>query len=240
MRSHLKQIGGFVAVLILGSTLVQAEETGLGGGLKLRAGYGLTQSSDKLDRRTLGFGFEVNYNHPWGRVGVELGYLYKPGNQYLGDVANYPVAAESAPLDPANSADSRKNALSGLTLRASYEKALPASDFSLRAGLQLGSLKYRQEYIADVADTNYNYEDTYNGSVNKSKLSVSPFVGLGYTINEASALELNLVLLGYGSANYVHVAGTVQGSYQGNTGSDSIATSSHYMAHLEIGYTFRF
>ena len=240
MRSQLKQIGGLIAVLVLGSTLVQAQETGLGGGLKLRAGYGLTQASDNLDRRTLGFGFEMNYTHSWGRVGVELGYLYKPGNQYNSDVTTFPLAPEAAPIVPADSTDSRKNSLAGLTLRLSYEKNLPSSDYFLRAGLEFGSLKYRQEYIGDVTDDNA-YEDTYNGSVNKTKISVSPYVGIGYNINPTSALELNLVLQGYQAANYVHVAGSVSGSYGGgNTAMDYVTTSSHSMAHLEIGYTFRF
>lgn len=232
MRYQLKRLGGMMAALTIGSCLLQAQQTGFDGGLNLRVGYGLTAADDNLNRRTLGFGFELGYTAPWGRVAGELGFIYKPGFQYLSDVTTFPIASSdfgaAVPLD---STDSRKNQVGGITLRLSYEKAFKDSAFFIRAGVQLGSLKYRQEYVGDVTD-DATYEDTYNGTVNKSTLTVSPYIGVGYNLNEYSALSVNLMLLSYKSANYVHVLG--------DSTMDYVETKSRSIPHIELGYTFRF
>lgn len=245
MKIHLKQTGGLLAILALGGSALAAQEASrFDANLKLHAGYGLTEAKDYLNRRTLGFGFDLGYTTSVGRFSVELGYYYKPGSQYLVDLSNALYAQGSDPVDPdpTLSVDSRKNQVGGIMARLGYDRAFAGSALGYRIGVQLGGSKYRQEYMADVADAGYaEYEDTYNGTVTKTTIAVSPYIGLTYTINEASGLELNVLFQSYTSANYVHVAGTVQGSYgAGNTGQDYVTTKKYNLPTIELGYTFRF
>jgi hypothetical protein len=235
MKKQLTHFGRLVAITALGSVVGQAQATGFDSQLKLRTGYGLTAADDNLARRTLGFGFEVGYTAPWGRLGVELGYQYKPGTQYLSDYSTIPTLPGKI-VDPGSSVDSRKNTLNGITARLSFEKMIPGSSFYGRAGLQFGGSKYRQEYLGDLGDVNWaTYEDTYSGSVTKSTLAVSPFAGVGYAINEASSVELNLVAVSYTSINFEHIAGSGTASLTNYT-----VTKKHSVPHIEIGYSFRF
>jgi hypothetical protein len=156
------------------------------------------------------------------------------------NVANDPVASGAPAPDPAYSVDSRKNQMDGLTLRLAYGNTLSQS-WSWQAGLQIARNKFRQEYIADVADTNWTtYEDTYNGVLYHSSTTVSPFVGLTFKVNEASSLGINLVGLRYVSADYVHVAGTGIANNNaygaGNTTQDYATLTNRLVPHVEITY----
>ncbi|GLH74551.1 hypothetical protein GETHLI_30530 [Geothrix limicola] len=241
MRNDL---GRWLAIMALTATSAAAQDAGFDGAFKLRTGYGLSNNQeDHLDRRTLGLGFDFGYVSPAGRFGLELGYQYKPGNQTNTDLSAMPVAV-GATLDPSQSVDSRKSQVGGLTLRASFERRLTGSEWSWRLGVQVGGAKFRQEYIGDVTD-GVRYEDTYNGIVTKTTVPLSPFVGVGYAIDARQSIELNVISLGYSSANYQHVAGTVLGTASspelgGHTAKDSVIVRKRSVPHLEFGYTLRF
>ncbi len=233
-----------LVILALSATSAPAQGAGFDGAFKLRTGYGLsTNQEDSLSRRTLGLGFDFGLQTSAGRFGAELGYQYKSGNQHLFDLSAMPLAP-GASLDRSQSIDSRKNQFGGLALRASFERRIAATEWSWRVGLQAGGAKYRQEYIGDVTD-GIRYEDTYNGTATTSTVPISPFVGIGYAIDERQSVEVNLISIAYSSANYVHVAGTVLGSSQnpasgGHTAQDSIVIQKRSIPHIEFGYTLRF
>jgi hypothetical protein len=250
-------MGRLTALLILGSSFLLAQEKGIGYDLKLRAASGLS-TNDHLNSSAFGLGLNVRYGFEWGTLNGELGYFYKPGRQYR---AGYDPAyndTADAVFNPAISVDSRKNSLSQVNARFSYEMAINKT-WSWQAGVQVGKAKFRTEYIGDLGDTWtnpappyntidwYSYEDTYNGTPTKSVFTVSPFVGLTYQINQDSAFELNLMSFSYTAINFRHTPGapivagdpTVPGSHLVYAG-DRLDEKKRNSLHLEIGYTFRF
>lgn len=221
---------------------------------KFRVAGQAASLQDKLDGRLFGMGFEVGYTHPLGRFSAELGYMYKPGQEYLDDVASMGKATGKT-LDARYSADARKNSLEGTTLRLGYERD-PKAEWTWGAGLQLTFTRFRHQYAGTVSDgySSQNdpydprpagalaatYLDTYNGTPTKSALGLSPYAGFRYRIDESSGLECNVLLLNYTSANYVHVAGTVADTTGGHTDRDSLDTKSRFTPHIEFAYVFRF
>ncbi|WP_257306975.1 hypothetical protein [Geothrix campi] len=245
------RMGRLTALLILGSSFLLAQEKGIGFDLKLRAASGLS-TNDHLNASAFGFGLNVRYGFEWGTLNGELGYFYKPGRQYRAALeapaAGMPAAVDSWP-DPiaGGSVDSRKNSLTQLNARFSYERAI-SNAWSWQAGLQLGQSKFRHEYIGDVADLRWaTYEDTYNGTPTKSVFTVNPFAGVTYQINQDSAFELNLISISYTAINFHHAPGsaivsgdpTVPGSHLVYAG-DHLEEIKRNSLHIEIGYTFRF
>lgn len=207
---------------------------------KVRTALGFARPTDHLTRKSLGCGLELGFNTAAGRFSAELGYQYKPGDQYLEDVSAFPVAPGANPADPKASVDSRKNQLDGLTLRLAYGNALSRS-VGWQAGIQIGGSRFRQEYLADLGDTGWNtWEDTYHGTLTRTTIAVSPYVGLVFKVNEGSSVEINLLGLRYRTANYVHVAGTVPDWGEGHTASDSVALKNRMVPHAEIAYAIRF
>jgi hypothetical protein len=239
MRPTFSRAGAALVVFLLAGTVAKAQDQGFGAAFKLRAGYGLSASEDHLSRGMLGMGFEFGYGFSsMGRLGLELGYQYKPGNQFMTNLAAM-ATAPGMTVDASQSVDSRKNQVGGLTARLSYEKQLGATPYSLRVGVQVGGAKFRQEYIGDVTNGT-TYEDTYNGIVTKTTQALSPFAGVAYTIDKEQAFEINVVALGYTSANYVHTAGTVVNSFGGSTAWDVVETHRRSVPHLEFCYVLRF
>jgi hypothetical protein len=240
MPLTLRNLAFYLAVLGLGAGNAHAQESGLFSEFKLRTGLALgtavsstaTSGDDHLTRRTLGAGLNLGYQFGKHSISAEFGYQYKPGDQYLVDITQTPRTLGLEAPNPAFSVDSRKNTLSGVTLRVSYERTLD-EDWSLRGGVQLGGGKYRHEYIGDVTD-GATYENTYNGTPTKSSTPVSPFVGATYRFNPASSLELNLISVAYTSIYNVH---TLQANAHG---ADALQASNRRQVHFEIGYVFRF
>ncbi len=229
-----------LAIAIALTPTLSAQGTGFDRKFKLRAGLGLTAPKDHLTRKTLGFGLEVGHQSALGRFSVELGYQYKPGDQYREDVRSFPVAVGMPPAEPAFSVDSRKNQVSGLMARVAYGRAL-SEGLSWHLGVQIGGSKFRQEYIADVADWDWStYEDTYNGVVSHGTLAASPLVGLSFRLGPQGELEVNLLGLAYTSAQYVHTVGTVAGWGSGHTAKDTVFKEKRMMPHLELAYAIRF
>ena len=222
--------------LLLAAVQAPAQETGLFYGLKLRSAIQASEHKDQLKGYYLGFGWEVGYQNALGRWGAELGFLYKPGGFYGADVTAI-RSVTAVQVNPANSVDMRKSQLDSLTLRLSYEK--PWNDLGLRAGLQLGKAKFREEYIGDVTGSDGSFRDVYNGALEKSTLAVSPFVGVSIPVMQDQVLEVQLVGLSYTAATYVHVAGTAAGQGTHNS-RDFVSTASRMVPHLELAYAIRF
>jgi hypothetical protein len=229
-----------MAVLGMGAGTAQAQDKGLFSEFKLRTGIAITSAAssnaatgeDHLTRRTLGAGLTLGYQFGKHSVSAELGYQYKPGDQYTVDTSQHPRALGLNAPDPAYSVEGRRNSLQGVAFRFSYEQALD-EEWSLRGGLQMGGSKYRHEYIGDVSD-GVTYENTYNGTPTKTSMSLSPFLGVAYRFNPSSSLELNLVSVAYTSISNVH---TLQANAHG---ADALQENNRRQVHLEIGYVFRF
>lgn len=243
MRLPLKRLGHLVALIILGSTVASAQTAqGFDAQLKLRTGLEIGDNKDGLKSRTLGFGLDLGYDPGFGRFGAEIGFQYKPGDQFRADVTTFPVAAGQPAPDPAWSGDIRRNSLEGLAVRLSFEKGITSTQWSWRVGVQLGGAKFRHEYLGDIADTGYaTYEDTYNGVLTKSDIAPSPFAGVSYRFDDTSAVEINLVGVSYKAINYVHVAGQgVDANGHSITTLDYVTEQKRMRPHVEVGYSFRF
>ncbi|MCL1907991.1 MAG: hypothetical protein FWG12_01330 [Holophagaceae bacterium] len=236
MKVHKLLCAG-AAFALLGVSATAEETDGFFAGLKLRGSVQATSREDNLMPVYMGFGLECGYQFSFGRLSAEFGYMYQQGRQYLDDLTKMENQG-SSPIDIPWSVDSRKNQLSGVTLRLAYEK--PLDKFLLRGGLQLGGLKFRQEYVALVDDEDGTFGDAYNGVIDQGNLSVSPFVGISFPFLTHHFLELNLVGLNYKSIDYVHVAGTVEDWGSGHTSKDRIAENSRMIPHLELTFGFRF
>jgi len=263
MRHPLKQLGLVMACLGIGLTASAQQTTGFDVQFKLRTGYQVFGAAkDNLTRRTLGFGVEAGYTFGSGRFGLEVGYQTKPGDQFnngFNSVDQTSVWAGSGyyvvPVQDYSTGfftgDVRRNSLEGMAIRLSYE-TVSDSDWAFRGGIQVGGAKFKHEYqgnyygyIVRASDGQVmaDFLDTYEGVREDSTLSISPFLGLSYKLNEQNSLELNIIGISYKSIDYVHVAGTVlggTGTYGGNTAYDYVTKKSRLVPHVELGYAFRF
>jgi hypothetical protein len=238
LKAHRIFLIGTALALCGAFANAQEQSDGFFAGLKLRGAVQADWRKDNLMPVYTGFGIECGYQFAWGRLSAEAGFLYKAGRQYKDDLTKMKFD-NNVGYNPEWSVDSRKNQVDGVVLRLAYEK--PLNGFSVRGGIQLGSLKFRQEYIADVTDDE-NYEDTYNGVIDKGNMSISPFVGISFPFLTHHFIELNVVALNYKAINYVHIGGTVLdwGAQNTQTGKDYIAESTTFTPHIELTFGFRF
>jgi len=255
MRSLALNLGRVMASLVLSTGALLAQDggntsKGFDAQFKIRGGLGL-QTDDHLARRVMGFGLDFGWGLDFGRFGLEVGYQYKPGSQYIQPFSSTAAGAtdpfpQSNPNLGITSVDSRKNTLEGMTARLSFQRDFNA-DWGWQGGVQLGGSRFKQEYIGDVTAKDFSYEDTYQGTPVKSTLGVSPYVGVIYHVNNDSHLEFNLIDIGYKSINFVHHPGSAivagnpnqPGSHLVYAG-DTLEESSRHLLHLEIGYAFHF
>ena len=245
MKAHKLLCAGAILALLGAPARAQGQEDGFFAGLKFRGAAQAASREDGLRPIYWGVGVECGYQLGFGRLSGEVGFTYKPGNQYLWNIEDMECVHPSVPLNPNLSKDSRKNMLKGVTLRLAYE--MPLDKFSLRGGVELGRLKFRQEYIGTVLanDATYNsptsgsYRDVYQGVHDKGGLSFSPFVGIAYPFTDNHFIELHLVGLNYKSIDYVHVAGGTAG-LNSDTSRDRVVENSRFMPHLEVTFGFRF
>jgi hypothetical protein len=251
MKAHGIFRAGAALALLGAFAGAEEQQNGFYAGLKLRGAFQAASREDSLMPVYLGFGAECGYQLGFGRLSAEVGFMYKAGRQYLDDLTKMEVLNGnslnlvpgpnwSESWKPYVSVDSRKNQLDGITLRLSYEK--PFDGFAVRGGLQLGILKFRQEYIGYLTGANWAFRESYNGVTDKGNLSVSPFVGISFPILTNHFVELNVVGVNYKSINYVHIAGQ-QEDWDIPTGPyplDRISESSRFMPHIELTFGFRF
>lgn len=228
--------------------------------LKIRTGIG-GGSKDDLRGQTLGFGFCLTKAFPWGEASAELGYNYKTGDRYFGTIQ--PAASGMAPVDGRNSAEFKANDLQGFAVRLAVAWPLPFQDWSWHAGLMLGGAKFRQEATGDLRSTPWGptaanlsttWRDTYTTTPESGGLPTSPLVGATWRVNRNSSLEINLLVLNYRAVDYVHRPGSgtytmAQNAQGANIGmlaphnafpADSVAKTTRWWPHLELGWTWRF
>lgn len=228
--------------------------------LKIRTAFG-GGSKDNLRGQSIGFGFSLTKAFPWGEFSGELGFNYKTGDKYFGELQ--PAASGMAPVDTRNSAEWKNNDLQGFAVRLAVAWPLPFQDWSWHAGLMLGGGKFRQEMIGDTRSTPWgptaanlptSWRDTYNGTLESGGLPTSPILGAKWRVNSNSSLEINLLVQNYKAADYIHRPGsgayTMGQNAQGaNIGmiaahnafpSDSLAKITRWWPHLELGWTWHF
>ena len=247
---------------MLGASLsrpVQAQEVGFYKDLKIRLGYSL-QAKDHLRQSSLGFGLNLGYAAPFGKLALELGYFYKTGDQYLQSVSTEAAPPLSA-VDLEASGDSRRNQVDGFALRLSYARSL-GEDWQGQAGLMVGGTRFKHEYVGDVRSQDWtitnadSWRDTYAGTPQSGGLKISPYVGVSTAVTKHSSLEFNLMILSYEAMEYVHHSGTGTYALSGEQSAidlgvgrisehngfqrDTFTTSTRYLPHLEIGYVIHF
>jgi hypothetical protein len=233
---------------MLGMPALAQEKTGVDVQFRARVGFGM-ETKDNLTNRAIGLGLELGYTTTFGRFAAELGFQYKPGNQYEYDYMSAPIDPDNPDIEiePLYSGDLRQATLQGLTLRATYEYEF-SNGWLARAGVQLGGAKFRQDVRANVCYYHpaFDWEDitdAYAGNFEESGINPSPFVGIGKRFG-ISSVELNVLFLSYKATDYVHVAGTGEPNnrynYGYNNSKDYFETSSRMIPHVELAYTFRF
>lgn len=258
MRTHRSSFP--ILALVLAATALGAQQPGtITKDFKLRTGYGL-QTKDNLHASTMSLGFNVAYNLQDAKVGLELGYFYKAGDQYIQPPSG-DAPADLTPINLANSGDSRRNTLEGLSLRLSYQRKID-EDWSWQAGLMLGGTQFKHEYVGDMQSLSWSsanptsWRDFYYGTPTSGGVKVSPYVGAAWKVGDHTSLEFNLLLLNYTALSYVHHPGTAT-SYALDTNPysdpsvgrigpdnafplDTLEKTNRLIPHLEFGYIFHF
>jgi hypothetical protein len=225
-----------LAALLVSSVGLQAQEAETNFSLdwKTRLGYS-PSSKDNLRQSFLGFGMNLGYKIGPGKVGFELGYFYKTGDNFATQPDGSKLGAMQ-PIDPAHSIEDKRNELAGFTVRLSYQQDFSSKNLGWQAGIQLGA-KFKHQYFADSRGQNYNlrdasgntvdasgnpinvnteWRDLYNGTPYKADLNPSVFAGIIWHVDKESSLEFNLLLLNYTAIDYHHYAGTAS-NYAGTT-----------------------
>lgn len=234
-----------LAVLILGSPRLSAEESGTSCALKLRGLVSSTSSDQGMSNNVIGnnlalgtgFGIELGYGVGPGKITAELGYSVQAGDAYLASTGGMRTNGANVVIDTTTSIDSRKNKLEGMTLRLGWEAPWTQS-FSWRAGLQFGGNKFTHQVLGNTYGTvgtapAVKFADAYTYTGSESKSTPSPYVGVTYKFDDSSSLEFGVLLLNYTSINYQHVANT-------KNQFDTAPTSSRSVPNLEVAYVFRF
>ena len=130
---------GLVACLCGALAPMQAQDTGFSKEFKFRLGY--TQNpKDHLRAPYTGFGLNLGYGIGVGRLGLELGYFYKTGDNYFTMPDTSRIAAGREAIDPAKTVVDKRNEFEGLTLRLSYQQDINPT-WAWQAGLQIGPLQ---------------------------------------------------------------------------------------------------
>jgi len=212
-----------------GSLGLQAQEatSNLSLDWKMRLGYA-PSSKDNLRQSALGFGFNVGYKVGQGKIGAELGYTYKTGDNYYTTPDTSRIGSREA-IDLTKTVQDKRNEFEGLTLRLSYQQDFNTT-WAWQAGLQLGG-KFHHQVIGDTRSVNYSgataasvsansWRDLYNDTPTQSGLNPSPFAGVIWHLDKDSSLEFNVLLLNYSSVDYRHYAGAgnYAGTYSGHAG----------------------
>ncbi len=256
----LPRLRAAVLMALCGAVLGAADSAWPTPELKIRTATG-GSSKDNLRGQTLGFGFGLTKSFPWGELSGELGYNYKTGDRYFGVIQ--PAAAGMASVDARNSAEFKANDLQGFAVRVAVAWPLPFQDWSWHAGLMLGGAKFRQEAIGDLRSTPWGptaanlsttWRDTYTTTPESGGLPTSPVVGTKWRVNRNSSLEINVLVLNYKAVDYIHRPGsgvyTMAKNAQGaNIGmlaahnafpADTVAKTTRWWPHLELGWTWHF
>ncbi len=246
--------GGLVACLCGALTSAQAQDTGFSKDFKFRLGYAPTPK-DHLRAPLTGFGLNLGYGIGVGRVGLELGYFYKTGDNYISRPNDSALTGTQLPMNLAKSVEDKRNQLAGFSVRASFSRKF-SERWRWQAGLQFGGT-FKHQYVGDTQSTPWDvgsgsagWRDFYLGTPTKGGLNPTPFGGMSWKADKDSSIELNLLLLNYQAIEYQHYAGTgtvytsgASGPYASTSTNfplDSLVKKSRVVPHLEIAYVFHF
>lgn len=252
LKRPIPLIARGVTAALLALSPAFAEDSGFARDLKVRMAWA-PSPQDHLSGTSLGFGVNFPWETSLGKVGIEVGYYYKTGDDYyLAPQGTVPSGLK--PADPSNSGDARRNQLDGLSLRFSLERAL-AEDWTWQAGLMIGGTRFRHEYhgqiqsqdwVSDGSGGSSTWADTFSGVRVEGGIKVSPYLGVSWKMTGRSSLEFNLVAVNYTAAEYVHYAGSSPAydsnriSAHNNFPKDSWTKNTRFLPHLEFGYVFHF
>ncbi|WLT32362.1 hypothetical protein [Geothrix sp. PMB-07] len=259
---------GLAACLIGTSGLLSAQDEGFTKSFKFRLGYSPSES-DHLRRSALGFGLDLGYGVAGGRAGVELGYFYKTGDEYITSPSNMTPPTGLQPVDTTKAKESKRNQLDGFTVRLGYSRAFD-TDLRWQAGVQLGT-RFKHQYEGDAVSQQWGpdwgsarpantWRDLYNGTPTSGGLNPSPFGGITWKLDASSSLEFNLALISYKAIEYNHAVGTASSYDPGGRGAgnssapwigrvsslgatwsqDQLTSKNRMIPHLEIAYVFHF
>lgn len=223
-----------------------AGATDLDYSMKIR-GISGTATKDGV-RNGLGLGINVGIGITKdSKVEVELGYRYLTGDgrnvafptNVLGStLANQDLAIAA---QPGASTNFQKTNVQGFTLRGIYSQALGMPNLSWRAGLSANFLKSRMDAVGDfrAATPLQTAAGSWAFNPQKTGVTFSPIVGLGYNLNEAGALELNLVMDSYKQVT-VDPAFNAAAIPANTRVTPSVGSKNINTLKFELGYTFRF
>jgi len=244
-----------LAFCLCGSlTPLRSQETGFSKQFKFRLGYAAS-TQDHLRASYNGVGFNVGYGIGVGTVGLEVGYIYKTGDNYITRPDDSQLAAGLLPMNEAKAVEDKRNQFAGLTVRASFSKAL-AAKWRWQAGLQFGG-SFKHQYVGDaqstpwdVASGNAAWRDFYLGTPSKATYAPTVYGGVTYVADKDSSIEFNIVLLTYTGMEYHHYVGTASAYDTGAPGrrsaqnatwaSDALVNRSRVVPHAEVAYVFHF
>jgi len=246
--------GGLALCLCGALAPLRAQDTGFSKSFKFRLGVAGSQK-DHLRAPYSGLGFNVGYGVGRGIVGLELGYIYKTGDDYFTTPDDSRLDPALLPMNPAKAVESKRNEFAGLTVRASYSQPLNAA-WRWQAGLQFGG-SFKHQYVGDAQSTPWDvasggkaWRDFYLASERKAKYVPSPYAGVTWRADKDSSVEFNVVLLSYTAMEYHHYVGTASAYDTGAPGRrsasgaswpmDALATRNRMVPHAEVAYVFHF
>jgi hypothetical protein len=231
-----------LAVCVLGTSVLKAEDPGVAFAFKLRAQIAHPGKEDGMTNGVFGrglelgpaFGLEGSYPLGSGRISAELGYSVMTGDESLADLSGMEKSGAGVTINAGTSVESRKNKMDGMMLRLGYEAPL-SGKLAWRAGLQFGGNKFTHQILGNINGTDAGgaFHDNYYRVATKSSMVPSPYGGLTYSFNESSALEFGVLLLNYSALSYHHVADT-------NNSADTMPSKSKLLPAFEAAYVFRF
>lgn len=245
---------GLLACLFGSLGFLQSQEAGFTKEFKFRLGY-TPNPQDHLRAPYTGFGLNVGYGIGAGRLGLELGYFYKTGDNYITQPDGSQVPAGLLPVNPAKSVEDKRNQLAGFSVRASFSRSF-AERLRWQAGLQFGG-GFKHQYVGDTQSTPWDaasgdkaWRDFYLGVPVEGGLNPSPYGGIVWKADKDSSIEVNLLLLNYKAIEYRHYIGTASSYDAGTPGrrssvgatypADVLDKRSRVSPHIEVAYVFHF
>ena len=191
--------------------------------LKLRGLAGLAN----VDGLENGVAVGLNYAIPVGPgcFNAEVSYDYFFGSNY-----DVPIPPNTIGLTGYNSRDTRKHTLMGGALRLGYQQGF-AEDWTWQLGV---SMNYLTSHSAAHALFGYYGGAGYwDQNIDKTRLSLSPFAGVRWEMNQYSAFELGLLVLTYKEENIFPL-------YGATSVTSAASTRSVSTPKLEFAYVFKF
>jgi hypothetical protein len=246
--------GSLVACLCGSLAPLQAQDSGFSKEFKFRLGY-TPNPKDHLRGPYTGFGLNLGYGIGAGRLGLELGYFYKTGDNYFTQPDSSALSVSQLPMNPVKSVEDKRNQFAGFSVRTSFSRKL-AENWRWQAGLQFGG-SFKHQYVGDTQSTPWDagtgaagWRDFYVGVPTKGGLNPTPYGGVTWRVDKDSSLELNFVLLNYQALEYHHYTGTGSTYTSGASGPysspgatfamDSLETKRRLVPHAELAYVFHF